>query len=82
MLSPVHQSPRTKSDGPFTVPESAYFKVPETLKTFRMYPISRFVYVLHCIAFATRLIVMYVIKIKQLPSFKVTDPRWPIKRNL
>ena len=25
------------------VPESAYFKVPETLKTFRMYPISRFV---------------------------------------
>ena len=26
------------------VPESAYFKVPETLKTFRMYPISRFVY--------------------------------------
>ena len=29
------------------VPESAYFKVPETLKTYRMYPISRFVYVLH-----------------------------------
>ena len=29
------------------VPESAYFKVPETLKTFRMYPIFRFVYVLH-----------------------------------
>ena len=36
------------------VPESAYFKVPETLKTFRMYPISRFVYVLHWLA--TRLI--------------------------
>ena len=32
------------------VPESAYFKVPETLKTFRMYPISRFVYVLHWLA--------------------------------
>ena len=28
------------------VPESAYFKVPETLKTFSMYSISRFVYVL------------------------------------
>ena len=36
------------------VPESAYFKVPETLKTFRMYPISRFVYVLHWLA--TRLL--------------------------
>ena len=36
------------------VPESAYFKVPETLKTFRMYPISRFVYVLHWLA--TRLV--------------------------
>ena len=36
------------------VPESAYFKVPETLKTFRMYPTSRFVYVLHWLA--TRLI--------------------------
>ena len=32
------------------VPESAYFKVSETLKTFRMYPISRFVYVLHWLA--------------------------------
>ena len=32
------------------VPESAYFKVPETLKTFRMYPTSRFVYVLHWLA--------------------------------
>ena len=32
------------------VPESAYFNVPETLKTFRMYPISRFVYVLHWLA--------------------------------
>ena len=32
------------------VPESAYFKVPETLKTFRMYSISRFVYVLHWLA--------------------------------
>ncbi len=32
------------------VPESAYFKVPEMLKTFRMYPISRFVYVLHWLA--------------------------------
>ena len=38
------------------VPESAYFKVPETLKTFRMYSISRFVYVLHWLA--TRLIDM------------------------
>ena len=36
------------------VPESAYFKLPETLQTFRMYSISRFVYVLHCLA--TRLI--------------------------
>ena len=32
------------------VPESAYFKVPEMLKTFRMYPISKFVYVLHWLA--------------------------------
>ena len=32
------------------VPESAYFKVPETLKTFRMYSTSRFVYVLHWLA--------------------------------
>ena len=32
------------------VPESAYFKLPETLKTFRMYSISRFVYVLHWLA--------------------------------
>ena len=32
------------------VPKSAYFKVPETLKTFRMYPISRSVYVLHWLA--------------------------------
>ena len=32
------------------IPESAYFKVPETLKTVRMYPISRFVYVLHWLA--------------------------------
>ena len=32
------------------VPESPYFKVPETLKTFRMYPTSRFVYVLHWLA--------------------------------
>ena len=32
------------------VPESAYFKLPETLKTFRMYPISRFVYVLYWLA--------------------------------
>ena len=38
------------------VPESAYFKVPETLETFRMYPISRFVYVLHWLA--TRLSVL------------------------
>ena len=30
--------------------ESAYFKVSETLKTFRMYPTSRFVYVLHWLA--------------------------------
>ena len=36
------------------VPESAYFKVPETPKTFCMYPISRFVYVLHWLA--TRLL--------------------------
>ena len=36
------------------VPESAYFKVPETLKTFRLYSISRFVYVLHWLA--TRLV--------------------------
>ena len=38
------------------VPESLYFKVglPETLKTFRMYSISRFVYVLHWLE--TRLI--------------------------
>ena len=36
------------------VPESAYFKVPETLKTFHMYPISRFLYVLHWMA--TRLV--------------------------
>ena len=40
------------------VPESAYFKVPETLKPFRMYPISRFVYVLHWLA--TRLVVKTV----------------------
>ena len=40
------------------VPESAYFKLPETLKTFRMYSISRFVYVLHWLA--TRLIIMFV----------------------
>ena len=32
------------------VPESAFFKVPETLKTFRMYSTSRFVYVLHLLA--------------------------------
>ena len=32
------------------VPESAYLKVPETLKTFRMYPMSGFVYVLHWLA--------------------------------
>ena len=32
------------------VPESAYFKVPETLKTVRMYPTSRFVYVLYWLA--------------------------------
>ncbi len=32
------------------VPESAYFNAPETLKTFRMYPISRFGYVLHWLA--------------------------------
>ena len=32
------------------VPELAYFKVPETLKTFRMYQISRSVYVLHWLA--------------------------------
>ena len=32
------------------VPESAYVNVSETLKTFRMYPISRFVYVLHWLA--------------------------------
>ena len=39
------------------VPESAYFKVPETLKTFRMYPISRLVYVeLHWLA--TRLMLV------------------------
>ena len=38
------------------VPESAYFNVPETLKTFRMYSISRFVYVLHWLA--TRLLLV------------------------
>ena len=32
------------------VPESAYFKVPERLNTFHMYSLSRFVYVLHCLA--------------------------------
>ena len=36
------------------VPESAYFKVPEMLKIFCMYSISRFVYVLHWLA--TRLL--------------------------
>ena len=42
------------------VPESAYFKVPETLKTFRMYPISRFVYVLHWLA--TRLYRYFILE--------------------
>ena len=49
------------------VPESAYFKVPETLKTFRMHPISRIVYVLHCLAnrlvsLIVQLIVMFLRK--------------------
>ncbi len=41
------------------VPESAYFKVPEMLKTFRMCPTSRFVYVLHWLA--TRLLQRMVV---------------------
>ena len=43
------------------VPQSAYFKVPETLKTFRMYTTSSFVYVLHWLA--TRLLSLLLIEI-------------------
>ena len=51
------------------VPESAYFIVPETLKTFRMYSISRFVYVLHWLA--TRLTVAAVTTSCQLSQANV-----------
>ena len=43
------------------VPESAYFKVPETLKTFRMYSISRYA------SCATRLYVRFAIITSVIP---------------
>ena len=62
------------------VPESAYFKVPETLKTFRMYPISRFVYVLHWLA--TRLIIITGTAPTPGLHFFVTTPHFSPNRNI
>ena len=53
------------------VPESAYFKVPETLKTFPMYPISRFVYVLHWLATRLNITVANVMCVKDLVDNEV-----------
>ena len=50
------------------VPKSAYFKVPETLKTFRMYPISRSVYVLHWLATRLLRLQLLLIRIKKIAT--------------